>query len=601
MLTRFGVSGFKAISEEVSIEIRPITLLFGPNSAGKSSILQSMLVLHEILQNGAPDVHRTAVGGATLDVGGLHQFIHRGDTEEKVAWSLSLRPRRSESVAPKPWNDMELEIRTEAFELDPFALTPDARRLTLDQNITAKGSELLWARLREEAGGPRRTVSIPNTDHPLLVKVFTERIVNGKYAEYLADTGLAISQIIALVFSAVSDGVEVTAANAREKSSLVGSEYLRTTLAHRNHYPLIFLTAHMISEELLDVSLAILQHLQEEEGVTGFAECLITKQLASNEWKEVLLFWDDSGLRDDFGPLEAYRPSFRQAYQELFVPWVDDLLKESHAILNDFLRAPRGALDDVSYLGPMRAIPERNEAHVVASRTDSGFGQDDWGTLVSSHEVRDVVNEWLGDGKLGTSLQLRAQRLLLESDVQRAVEEAFKQTSLKRSASVLAETLASVIPVGATNHLLDVSTGTLVGIRDVGFGIGQVLPVIARAVGTSNRLHLIEQPEIHLHPALQAELADVFVAGVRGMNNRFILETHSEHLILRLLRRIRQTTNGTNPEGLSLSPADVAVHYVSRDSEGLVKVARIGVSEDGEFLDPWPNGFFPEGLEELGG
>ena len=86
--------------------------------------------------------------------------------------------------------------------------------------------------------------------------------------------------------------------------------------------------------------------------------------------------------------------------------------------------------------------------------------------------------------------------------------------------------------------LIDKRTSTLVSHRDVGIGVSQVLPVLVSAYAAKNNLLAIEQPEIHLHPALQAELGDVFLeSALGGGGNTFLIETHSEHLLLRIMRR----------------------------------------------------------------
>ena len=101
--------------------------------------------------------------------------------------------------------------------------------------------------------------------------------------------------------------------------------------------------------------------------------------------------------------------------------------------------------------------------------------------------------------------------------------------------------------------IVDKRSKTIVSHRDVGIGISQVLPVIVYSYASENNLIAVEQPEIHLHPALQADLGDVFIQSALGENkNRFILESHSEHLLLRLMRRIRETKKGNLPEGIPL-------------------------------------------------
>ena len=124
---------------------------------------------------------------------------------------------------------------------------------------------------------------------------------------------------------------------------------------------------------------------------------------------------------------------------------------------------------------------------------------------------------------------------------------------------------------------------------DVGFGISQLLPFIVQSLATERQIISIEQPEVHVHPKLQADLGDLLAEAIQKSKNQFIIETHSEHLILRLQRLVRNK---------QIKPEDVSVIYVSRGTEG-AKAERLRIDEDGDFIDEWPNGFFPERLREL--
>ena len=146
--------------------------------------------------------------------------------------------------------------------------------------------------------------------------------------------------------------------------------------------------------------------------------------------------------------------------------------------------------------------------------------------------------------------------------------------------------------------LTDLRTKTEVTHRDIGIGISQVLPVLVSALGNQNKTVVIEQPEIHLHPAIQAELGDVFIEGALKQKNSFILETHSEHLILRLLRRIREADDIEIKTKNGIKPSDLMILYVDPQKEG-AQVYEIPVNEDGEFDRPWPEGFFSERSKEL--
>lgn len=136
--------------------------------------------------------------------------------------------------------------------------------------------------------------------------------------------------------------------------------------------------------------------------------------------------------------------------------------------------------------------------------------------------------------------------------------------------------------------------------KDVGSGIGYVLPVLIASFREANkgRIVFLQQPELHLHPALQTNLTDVLIEA--SADRRIIAETHSEHMILRALKRIRQTTNGTIQDpALKLKPQDVAVNYFEPLPDGSTKVHILRISKDGDFLDRWPNGFFEERGQEL--
>ena len=129
-----------------------------------------------------------------------------------------------------------------------------------------------------------------------------------------------------------------------------------------------------------------------------------------------------------------------------------------------------------------------------------------------------------------------------------------------------------------------------VALPDVGFGISQLLPFVVQSLVSTEQIISIEQPEVHVHPRLQADLGDLLAEAIKEpRRNQFIVETHSEHLILRLQRLVRKK---------EIKPTDVSVIYVSRGYEG-AEAQRLHLDEDGYFIDDWPGGFFPERLNEL--
>jgi len=258
-------------------------------------------------------------------------------------------------------------------------------------------------------------------------------------------------------------------------------------------------------------------------------------------------------------------------------------------------------------LGPLRSYPARFSIFAGAQDAPwSSSGAHAWSLVRDDERVRSAVNQWLRRDRLDTAYELAVRRLIPLEVAQEEVDAVLNDMSdAVEEPEVLAQEIRERLQGHSTGALrelvlLDQRSKTAVSHRDVGLGISQVLPVLVSAYGSDSRIVCIEQPELHLHPKLQADLSDVFIeCALGGKQNTFILETHSEHLMLRILRRIRETSDGDLAPGLSpVRPSDVAVIYAEPSSEG-TRLIEIPVQADGEFARKWPKGFFAERSEEL--
>lgn len=236
------------------------------------------------------------------------------------------------------------------------------------------------------------------------------------------------------------------------------------------------------------------------------------------------------------------------------------LVRRLHSTLRNILR------DKLFYIGPLRKKTERSYIASGEMPHDVGFGGEKTSEIIymdkrmSPKKRRDVlgkVKKWLEHFGFFSDIRLKSYPG------------------------------SSFYSMMAT----DANSGVEVNLADVGFGISQVLPTIAQGYfAPKNSTILMEQPEIHLHPRIQADFADMLVDIVATNECQVIVETHSEHILLRLRRRIAEGT---------VNAADVAVYYVEsqRGESKSSHITPIPLASDGS-MERWPEDFFSSDVED---
>lgn len=241
----------------------------------------------------------------------------------------------------------------------------------------------------------------------------------------------------------------------------------------------------------------------------------------------------------------------------------------------------RDQLKSIRYIGPLRKIPPRGfEASL--SQKDSAWsdGMAAWETLLTnSHKLVNDCSEWMiSEGKLNAGYSIRRFQTQ-EMDLSAPIAQPIGNPKMR---------LRLVDQAGLEHQP-----------QDLGVGISQVLPVVVAAQDANASIVCIEQPELHVHPGVQLGLGDLFIDGAHKNGLSFLIETHSENLIVRLQRRIREAKRDSALEiHYALSPDDVNIIYLDKNKDGVVQVNKIRLGNDGKFLDRWPNGFFPERMRE---
>ncbi len=477
----YSLENFKSFGSKQKIPLKPITLIYGANSSGKSSVIHGYLFIRELLKTGKCDLSSFTIGGELLDLGGYKQYLHKKEYRTRNLF-------------------IEVELKKYKLILEITADGLDKKEL--------KNSAYLFS------------LTIFNYEENSQFK-FT-----------------------------------------RNKST---KEFL---FEHYNNKP----AEHTFT---LDLKKSIKNQIPQVEG-----------------------------------------------YYEYIV--ISYSLEE---VINEI----NSNYEKIIYLGPIRSYPTRDISLTNELSKDMDYNA--WKIVKDDINVRDKVNKWFA--KLKTPYELSVKKFVESKDYLKNVyeifslekfdefnftfiendsfvkedfesEEKYKLYILEKMSEHFSE-IDNYITNNSSEKVLeelvikDLRTDTTVSHRDIGVGISQVLPVLVSAYASKNAVIAIEQPELHLHPALQSEIADVFMeTALKENKNTYLIETHSEHLLLRIMRRIRETTNDELPDGTTpITPNDVQILFVmpAQNVSGSV-IKKIDLNSDGELIDEWPGGFFEEGYNE---
>ena len=261
----------------------------------------------------------------------------------------------------------------------------------------------------------------------------------------------------------------------------------------------------------------------------------------------------------------------------------------------------------MTYVGPLREIPSRRYRPRLSpdeSRWAQGLAAWDLLYTDTSGRLIEEVNAWLGgDDRLRSGYRLEKFQFK-EVPVSSRIHQLFERGVSEDDLGELQD-LYATLSGRSEIALRDFAKGIIVAPSDVGVGISQMIPVIVGCLRDHQGMLAIEQPELHVHPAIQIGLGDLFIHAVQpresgvGAGKTLLVETHSEHIMLRLLRRIRETSENELPPGApSLTADQVAVIYFEQAADAL-KLTSLRIAADGDFIDRWPRGFFAERVKEL--
>lgn len=520
-ITQITLENFKGVADAVTVPLRPITLLFGANSAGKSTLIQALLYLRELLEHQNADADVLPASGDSVNLGGFRTFVHKHDLSRVVCIGVTVTV---DDDGLPDYRTTDLDFDREYH--DEF--------MHLVKTATVKVS-VNWD---------------ADTEKPWITAY--EVLINEvKIAEIYAEPRMKSK----LHFRELS---EIDPEFARGEESEIEMIPLGNYVIPKFGRPL------------------------EWEGVPfnqrhadGSVSMRIETMLVTN-----------SDVSEEF-PRTGHDINFRKSRY---------IVGAGELVLRELQR--------IRYIGPIREVPSRAfyaQRTPDQSRWADGSAAWDWLHLrpefLTETMAREIHSLGLGyliepHRTLGVPAGSRLGMLIERARLGDA--EAFDDLASLPASEVMQ------IEQHTRVRIVAEETGVEVAPCDIGVGVAQVLPVVMGSMAPGYSVLAVEQPELHVHPAIQTRLADVLARQVIGAQDRLLLlETHSEHLMLRLLRRVREHQEcETQPGAPQIKPDDLSVLYLSNEA-GSMNITELPVTPDGDFSRPWPKGFFEERVAEL--
>lgn len=480
------IQNFKGIKEKAVLPLAPITLFFGANSTGKSTVLHALLYLYEVIAKGNYDPLVSSVTGEQLYFGGFKSLVHGKDASKVITLGATLDFRQNYSDV---WDDYLSDSERWLLESN-LGFYPDSEAPEVSFEI-----DLKWDHLKNRVFISRYECKSQGTCY------FKVQSQEGK-----PDSQITYYQ--PLPHWQVDDAFKL-------ENIFESGEWQDVSLIGQNALPNIY--------KRLDLS--------------G----------ASIDWS--VLFEDH--------PLAAKLFAEAALSQATLAP-IKLLVKK---------------LGNMFHIGPLRVLPSRSLALSERPETERWFdGRAGWDTFAHGGSyIQDAVNDKFNSPSFFNSNYT-------------FTTESFGESTNMDKRVVITEGISGV-------SLLPTS---------VGIGLSQVFPFVVASSIEKDLLISCEQPELHIHPKWQLALADMMLSAIHQNPERmFFIETHSEHILLRLLKRRRLTAEGElNDLSFRCLKSDVQIIFCEQE-HGKTKLIPIKTTDEGDFDAPWPNGFFEERREEL--
>lgn len=616
MINKWKLKGFKSIYSYTEFDLYPLTIFTGANSSGKSSVIQSILLTAQTLQNNIP-TKSIILNGQIVRLGTFND-IHSYNSDEKditVGFDLNLINSSLDNKAYYLTNNFAEELddaTTKALNTNivaytyKFSIDDNGSETSALQPLITQTKISIYGETKKELIREIEAKRTETTLEEKLKKLNLENTVN-KFVESL-NYDVIVESVEESNFNESSFFNINSNIKRRYSEEFVGAElnhFIPQNTISRidkqevdanrliqflmfpefEEYPKEF-DSNLINESVINIFSTILNEVSNKKKGS-----LRNKKFSSEISNFISKLRDLNDLSEYSNILEMFSheskfllfEKVRNKHEQIREAMLKDVKPKYTLVKNPGLNLVNNEIgnqtikyfnNNVKYLGPLRDEPKPIYPNTTSlDSKDVGYKGEYTAAVLELH--KDTVVEYISPKMLNQDkYEVRKSKLI------NAVLEWLEYMGISSEVKTFDR--------GKLGHELQVrlgDEGKFNDLTNVGVGVSQVLPILVLALLSERHSTIIfEQPELHLHPKVQTRLADFFSA-IISLNKQCIVETHSEYLINRLRYRAVSSPKDNIPE-------KVMMYFVEQES-GKSIYRPIQINEYG-VIEDWPKGFFDE-------
>jgi len=613
MISKWKLFNFKSVGRETPLDLQSLTIFAGPNSSGKSTFIQSILLICQTLRN--PIGSRSVIlNGQLTRLGQFSDLRTVGSDANQIVIGWELKPNVTNRVAVADavgvWDEDWLP-----YELEETALLSVECNVGFDAKLDIPNdtSQLIPQLFSTEIRVRTRDSDGADRLFPVLISRMPDAGENKQVT--LRSLGLSESDIDR-VRSSIGFNVEMDDESADSlKRRFSSAEVIGCDLTHflpqrvalsynRLEEQVRFATQELFGTARIPIqrgiardldiptdALAVLRKALDVQLAEALKETKLAALLRTERQPVPLMILvegmrelrppirrqvqeqlqNEPGCADEFGA--ALRGKLQSEYRTTFVPPPRGIQSACQYMRRYFSQSIR-------YLGPLRDEPKA--IYPLSSGTDPfdvGLKGENTAAVLDLHKIRPIrlippaafARAAVSVEPVTRTLQAAVTEWLRYLGVADSVES--------RDRGKLGHELKVTINEGANEQDL----------THVGVGVSQVLPILVMClIADRDNVLLFEQPELHLHPKVQTLLGDFFLS-MALMDKQCLIETHSEYLV----NRLRFRAAAANADEVTKR---MTVYFVEKKNNRS-EFRPVVVNEFGAIPD-WPDGFFDQSQDE---